>query len=213
MGTTEQQNQRRVWILITIIAVIALIIGVYLQRSEKQQRIILNQGTILPAPVPLTSFQLKDDQDKVFTNRNLIGHWSLLFFGFTHCNRICPTTLHELNQAYQVLEKSVKTIAPQIVFISVDPKRDTPKQLQHYLASFNTNFVGATGSETEIRKLTDELGIAYLKALKETKQGFNLQHSGSIIVVNPYGEWVAVLSTPHQGRIIAKDFEIIQRHL
>ena len=207
--------QRQLWITVITVALLALVLGIWLhtQSSNKSvQSSRLQNGTMLPKPYVLNSFQLTDDQGRPFTNDTLRGHWSLLFFGFTHCPMMCPTTLAKLNDAYKELRQLDNENLPQVVFISIDPDRDSAKQIKYYLSNFNDNFVGATGSKGQLKQLTQSLGIVYMKAIKSGEEDYNIEHSGSILVINPLGEWVAVLSPPQDGHMIAQEFMRIQTH-
>jgi len=210
-----KDNSKRwsISLIIILAALFALIIGAWIQHQthKRTKPIALNNGTILPTPLAIKSFSLTDDNGKPFTQANLKGHWSLLFFGFTHCPIICPTTLAELNKAYQRLQSSDAKTVPQVVFISIDPERDTAQKIHTYLNNFNNNFVGATGDKTQLNQLTKQLGIAYMKATKSGAKNYDVEHSGAILVLNPKGEWVALLSAPHSGKEIAQSFLRIQQ--
>lgn len=223
----RKSNRRLTWTILTALAILALVMGFYSQYKSNSnlQQAQLKNGSLLPSPMSLTEFNLIDDSGKSFTNQNLEGHWNLLFFGFTHCQMLCPTTLAELNKAYQLLSKSwleknglskgvseKENSLPQIVFISVDPERDTPKKIQKYLKQFNHKFVGVTGTSEQIAEFTKQTGIAYLKATKSNDKDYDIDHSGTILVINPKGEWVAVFNAPHQGEIMANDFVRIQKY-
>ncbi len=206
---------RRLLCITTVIAaaLLALAIGLWLQTSANRpaKSVALANGTVLPTPYGITPFKLTNTQGKIFNNKNLRGHWTLIFFGFTHCPMICPTTLSELNKAYQQLKVEDRKSLPKILFVSIDPERDTAPVIKSYLANFNKNFSGVTGNKEELDSLTKQLGIAYMKATKSNEKNYNIEHSGSILVVNPNGEWVAVLSSPKNGNTIAEDFMRIQK--
>ncbi len=199
-------------LIIILIAIVALALGIWLQSDihKSKKPLAIKNGTVLARPVPLKPFTLTSDEGKPFTNNSLKGHWSLLFFGFTSCPMICPTTLSELNKAYDTLRLNKKK-PPQIVFISVDPKRDSNSRIHNYLANFNSHFIGVTGDASQIDKLTKTVGIAYLKSKKSGEKNYQIEHSGAILVINPKGEWVALLRAPHSGDAIAKDFLRIVR--
>jgi protein SCO1/2 len=196
--------------LLAVFAIIALGVGTWIQvKANKKQNLELVDATLLQKSLALKPFHLVGAEGKTFTNKNLEGHWSMLFFGFTHCTMLCPTTMSRLNQAYEMLEKSKAAALPQVVFISVDPERDNPKRIQKYVQHFNPHFMGATGSTAELNALTHELGVAYMKAAKSGEKDYDIQHSGNVLIINPKGEWVAVLSTPQDAKSVADDFQKI----
>lgn len=206
-------HKKLIWVSI-ILAVIALALGSWLQLNRERDPSIpvaLENGTVFPARMALKDFKLINTKGETFTKQNLKGHWSLLFFGFTHCPMLCPTTLAELNKAYQVLQKKEAKNLVQIVFISIDPDRDTPKQIRDYLQHFNTNFMGATGDKDVLDQMTKQLGILYMKSSKSGDRDYTIEHSGAILIIDPRGAWVGMLSTPHKAASIVKDVMRIQK--
>jgi protein SCO1/2 len=168
-------------------------------------------ATVLTPSRAILPFALTDEHGNAFTNKNLEHHWSLVFFGFTHCPDLCPTTLAMLNQAYQIIEQQrTKMVAmPQIVFVSVDPERDAASNvLSRYLSSFNNAFIGVTGDKKMLDQLTQNLSVLYLKVMNPEGHGdmqYMIDHSGTILVINPKGDLAALFSMPHAPDKIAAD--------
>lgn len=216
MSTGQQNHKRNLFYGTIAFAVIALFFGVWLQyNANKSDDMDLDSGTILPIPHDISPFSLVSAEDKPFTNKNLKGHWSLLFFGFTHCPQLCPTTLALLNDAYKNIEKHNHVPLPQVVFISIDPERDTPKKILSFLEGFNKNFLGATGKKDQLDKLTREMSILYAKVedpdATDTSM-YNIDHSGTVLMVNPLGQLLAVFSTPQDAEELSDDVEKIEAH-
>src|SRR5258708_16059500 len=118
--------------------------------------------TLFPDPKPLTAFALTDHENRVFDLSRLKGKWSFLFFGYTHCPDICPTTLAILARAHEKIAKSaVGAKDVQFVFISVDPNRDTAGKLRQYVSFFDPPFLGVTGDDPQPRNLPGHLRAAY----------------------------------------------------
>ena len=213
---TTQQNRSKIWIFLLAIAMLAALFGMWSQFNLKSEHDIdkldLDVATIFPQPRLIQPFELKGADDKPFTQENLKGQYSLVFFGFTHCPALCPTTLSTLNQSYQMLQdRKVKSL-PQIVFISVDPERDTPAVIKTYLSSFNKAFVGATGSKKELDELTQEMSVLYTKVLEPGKaEQYTIDHSGTLVLINPKGQVQGVFTLPHDAQKIAHDLEKIER--
>jgi len=199
------------------IAIIALFFGIWTQRnthaSAKPTTIV---ATVLYQPRQIIPFKLTEDNGKPFNNANFKGHWSLLFFGFTRCPEICPTTLSTLNKAYQAMQHNKLSPMPQVVFISVDPDHDAAKGvIKKYLTSFNKNFIGATGSKKQLDQLTQNLSVLYMKVMNKDAMDdthYMIDHSGTILLINPQGDLKAIFSTPHQAGVIAKDVAKIIKH-
>ncbi len=202
-------------IILALIAIILLATVFFIWQHNKSTHtlklITLQNGTMLTPPLKLQPFDLMDIQGHAFTNSRLKGHWSLLFFGFTNCPSICPTTLAKLNKIVLILQANHTKPLPQVVFISVDPERDGPTKIHQYLTNFNKHFIGATGNKEELTKLTKQLGILY-KAENPADSNNFISHSGTIILISPSGAWTALFNPPLNSEAIAKDFVRIQNH-
>lgn len=166
-------------------------------------------GTYLNNPRAVNQFSLMGIDDKLFDNKSLKGKWTIMFFGFTGCGYVCPTTMAELAKMYHMLEEQgVKTL-PHIVMISIDPNRDTPKKLGNYVTSFHPDFYGARGNEESIKSMTREMGIAYTKIVEKGNKDstkYDIQHSSALMIFNPQGELNAFFTTPHHADLLAKDY-------
>ena len=136
----------------------------------------------------------------------------MVFFGFTHCGYMCPTTMAELGKTYRLLAEKGVSPLPQVVMISVDPDRDSLVKLGHYVKAFDPHFYGARGSEASIKSMSSEMGIAYLKvADKDAKNtnNYDIEHTGSVMLFNPKGELAAFFTSPHQADLLAKDYTLL----
>ncbi len=107
----------------------------------------LTTGTYLARARELPDFSLIDQQGRMFGSANLRGHWSLLFFGYTNCPDFCPTTLTTLAAVQKRLRAAKAPVLPQVIFVSVDAKRDTPAQLEKYVPYFDPEFIGLTAAD------------------------------------------------------------------
>lgn len=148
----------------------------------------LETSFIFPKSVKLNQFELVDQHGNVFTNENLMNKWSLLFVGFSSCNDICPATMAKLAVAYPKINKNDDL---QIVFISVDPKRDLQKKLKAYVGAFNANFIAVTAGHEKLFPLVKELGLIY--AMVGDEKSEDIDHSGSMVMISPNGEKVAII--------------------
>lgn len=168
-------------------------------------------ATVLSTPIPLPDFELGDQLGRPFTRESLLGEWSFLFFGYTHCPDVCPTTLVMLNRVAGLLQETATSPRPQVVFIAVDPERDTPGVLTDYLAHFNPEFLGVTGPEAQLQVLTRPLGIMHQRSPAEDTDGtaYLVDHTASILLVGPRGQLRALMSPPHDADVIAADYRKI----
>lgn len=183
-------------VLIAIAAVASLVGGYYLGNlASNKKPAEFKTATLIPDPRPLQDFQLIDFNQKSFTLENLKGHWNLIFFGYTNCPDICPTALTsmvEVNKALSDNSDLMKQL--QTVFISVDPKRDTPEHLKQYVSFFNPDFLAATGEDAQLRDLTKQLALTYKLHEPDDRGDYLVDHSAWMVVVNPAGQFHAVIS-------------------
>ena len=174
-----------------LIAFIALVIGVVVSlniappRGDKTQHV-----SLYPQVRALPDFQLVDHNNKAFTPQNLMGHWSLVFVGYTYCPDICPTTLAELKGIYPELQKIPSEFPIQVVLVSVDPKRDTPKRLNEYINFFHPDFIGVSADHPELFPLVRAMGMMYSMSESTDNPNYLVDHSSSVVVVNPKAQVV-----------------------
>ena len=220
MGNTSgtQSNNKVLFIILGIILLIAAgAIGFNSVHKRKNTTVnaekVTIDGVYFAKPLPVKDFQMTDNTGKPFTKDNLNNHWSLLFFGFTNCGAVCPTTMAALNTMYQELQAQLKPdLLPQVVMISVDPQRDTVKRMDSYVKSYNPNFKGARGDQQHTDAMKKQFHIVSTKIQsKDTKNpnNYTVTHTADIAVLNPQGELVAYLSYPHTGHEMAQDYKTI----
>jgi protein SCO1/2 len=168
-------------------------------------QIELATGTYLSPARAVPDFSLIDQRGAPFAPRNLDGHWSLMFFGYTHCPDFCPATLATLAAMEKNL-RAERAIPPQVVFISVDAQRDTPPQLAKYVPYFDPTFIGVTAADQPtIEALARKLGVA-VALVPSAGGGYSVDHSGAIFVVDPAGKIAAILTGPFTAAALQGDF-------
>lgn len=156
--------------------------------------------------LPIPQFTLRDSEDQPFTHRDLVGRWSLMFFGYTHCPDVCPTTLSTLDKAYRLLEAGENREPPAVVFVSVDPERDDADQLGEYVRYFNPRFRGVTGTDEALTPLTSGLGILHTRAENPNDpESYLVDHSAVVLLIAPDGRLIALFNAPHEAEAIAHD--------
>ena len=154
---------------------------------------VLETGKALAQPMELVAFDLVDHTGKPFQYKDLKEEWSLIFFGYSKCPDVCPTTVFKLTEIYRILdEDNAVEQQPQVVFVSIDPERDKPETLNKYLTSFNPEFIGVTGTLDEIKKLTTKLSVYFQKiGDDEDDYLYEMNHTAGIFLTNPDGKLVA----------------------
>ncbi len=167
-------------------------------------------ATRFPAARPVQAFSLLDHNGNVFDNATLAGHWSFLFFGYTHCPDVCPTTMSVLNSVARRLQDAGENI--RFVMVTVDPERDTPEKLGQFVTYFNGKFIGVTGSETALQQLTKQLGIMFMRVNDaDNAAGYLVDHTASVFLFDPDGNYHAVFSPPLTADAMAGDFSMMAR--
>jgi len=136
-------------------------------------------------------FRLIDQNGKPFTDADLKGKWHLVFFGYTHCPDACPTALNEMSLALDRL--GVKRHEVQVVFITVDPERDTPETLKSYVQSFDAPIVALTGSPQDVAQAAKGYRVFYAKHPRGDGD-YDMDHSAVIYVMNPEGRFTATFT-------------------
>ncbi len=155
-------------------------------------------------PRKLAIPELQRGNGDSFSTSSLQGKWSILFFGYTHCPDVCPTTLSDLAQAKRDYTKQSGKPFPQVVFISVDPQRDTPEILGKYVSYFDKDFIGATGEEKLLTAITVQVHSTFVTTPSENENEYQVGHSLNLILINPDAELVAVLRAPHSVKTIVE---------
>ncbi len=163
---------------------------------------------IIPIPGALPDFSLLDQTSAAVTADTFRGQWDLVFFGFTNCPDICPTTLQTLANAKRELAATGAETLPRIVLVSVDPERDTPELLGQYVDYFGEDNLAVTGKLEEVTRLTDALGIYFEKAPTEDGN-YGVDHSAAVLVIDPKGEFLALFSAPHVVADYLHDLPIV----
>ena len=185
----------------------ALAAGVFVA-LRMQQPAVPSTAMVLPNPEPLPAFELLDQDGTPIDETVFQGQWDLVFFGFTHCPDICPTTLQVLAAANSELREQGVSPLPRIVLVSVDPERDTPEILARYVAYFGEGNLGITGPLEEIRALTTELGIYFEKQACDG-DNYLVDHSAAVLLVDPDGRFAGLFSGPHVVANYVHDLPIL----
>lgn len=170
------------------------------------------QGSILSPPRKIAVPALLKDNGQTFSLDDLSGQWHLIFFGYTHCPDICPTTMGVLAQAKKTAAENNQAF-PEVVFISVDPERDKVEMLGEYVRYFDKDFIGVTGDKNLIKALTLQMSVVYMKMEPEksndNSSGYLVDHSSALLLLNSEGKLVAFLNPPHDPETILKDIQVV----
>lgn len=196
--TTPEQKKRIHRTILIIGAVVALFFGLFLNklytpRVLSQAELSAHGAVEFSAPRIIEPFELVNHQGEPFTLEDLQGQWTLMYFGFATCPDICPMTLSQLAQMVPELTGRIAENT-QVVLVTVDPARDTPEVLNEYMAHFNPDFIGVTGEFLPIKRLADNLNVAFNRV--GSGDDYTVDHTGNIILINPYGHYHGILRPP-----------------
>ena len=201
-----------------ILTGLLMVVSLFLMVGRKAPlRLDINGVRVIDPPVPVSEFKLKSHDGASFTEESLKGGWNLLTIGFVYCPDICPTTLSDMAAAFRKLEKEPGgTNGVRLVFISVDPYRDSLELLGQYVGYFYPDFLGVTGVPERVKQMVNSLDLNYVYADPEDnsfikdvlkKPDFDdyvVVHSTPVLFINPKGELVARMSPPFiTDRVVA----------
>ena len=206
-------------IFASLIALAAVAVVLFLLKKPSLE-IDPRQGKLFIPPIPVPAFSLIDHHRQPIGNTALQGRWTLAMIGFTTCPDVCPLTLAEMASFYKLLAEAAPTsTVPQFLFISVDPFRDTPDVLAEYVEYFRPEFIGVTGSPQDLQNLVNALGLYYVFQDPKTNtlikdvlhkpemENYAVVHATSVVVINPQGQMVALLTQPFKARDIVTQYQ------
>lgn len=167
-------------------------------------------ATVLQPAKALSDFSLIDTRNKAFTLQSFQGHWTLLFFGYAQCPEICPRTLAIVSDLFRAKPNSNAEAKAQFVFVSLDSKTDTVAELQTFLGRFHPEFIGLTGDEKEVIKLAKACRVYSWTDPKPNAAGQKvIDHTGTILLINPEGKLQALFSPPHDSNTLSKELNVL----
>jgi protein SCO1/2 len=188
--------------------VVAMLAGFWAAQRSASSVPQLTSGTWFPQPRAIEDFTLTDEANQPFTLKELRGRPTLVFFGFTHCPDVCPTTLAKLAQ----IAKGAAVPGLRVLLVSVDPARDKPEQLQQYVHAFDASFKGVTGEQAQIERLAKEFGVAIARV--ELAGGdYTVDHSAAVFLLDAQARRVAVFTPPFEIQPMAADLHSVSNRL
>ncbi|NND82778.1 MAG: copper chaperone PCu(A)C [Gammaproteobacteria bacterium] len=194
-------------IALVLVAVAAVAIGVGVQQaSDKPATLPEFTNTImLPQSRPFSKFRLVDHHGHEFGPQQLRDYWSILFFGFTHCPDVCPTTLATLAQVKQQMQAKGQWGNYRVLMVSVDPNRDSVERLAEYVPYFDDEFVGITGDLPTLTEFARQAGVVFARRGEVNERDYDVDHSAALILVNPKGQWAGAIPAPQRRDQIIDD--------
>jgi len=171
---------------------------------------------IFPQPINVTDVPFLNEEGQTVGKKDNVGKWSFLFFGYTYCPDICPTTLAVMQQMWIKLNPKMQS-QTQVVLVSVDVERDTPEQLKTYMDYFDPDFTAFTGKPASLRSFAAQLNAVYAKVERknangeiDTELGYLMDHSANITILDPNGNYFGFIRPPFNPKKILKIVTAIQ---
>ncbi len=184
--------------VVSIIVTMVIFFGLFLNKvlaptPITKESLRANGIVLFSQPRTIAPVLLEDHNQQVLNKERLIGKYSLIFFGFTHCPDICPTTLMELAKILERVDSSTRENF-QVILVSLDPARDTPDVLKQYVTYFNSDFLGATGDFKQIMSFTNNVNVAFNKVFLD--DGYTIDHTSHVVVLNDRADYIGYIKQP-----------------
>lgn len=197
MAASNQPGVR--WTIAGVLLFMTIVVASFIHRVGEPRIMSLaetraNGLFLFDTPRDVGDFSLTDHRGLSFTRDDLTDRWTLIFFGFTHCPDICPTTMAELAELKSQLADTEASDA-RVVMVSVDPARDTPDRLAQYVPYFHPDFIGVTGEFADILSVAQRLNAPFRK-VSEPDGGYQMEHSANVMLMNPRGDYHGFFRAP-----------------
>jgi protein SCO1/2 len=163
---------------------------------------------LVTPPRALPDWKLRLSDGGEATPATLQGHWTLVFMGFTHCPDVCPTTLQTLSVAQKQWDPLPEGKRPRVLFVSVDPERDTPKIVGDYAHYFHPATLASSPTPEQLAAFSQALGLVYMK-VQEPDGNYSMDHSATLVLLDPQGRQAGLLSPPLDAQKIADDLRLL----
>ncbi|MFO1393513.1 MAG: SCO family protein [Steroidobacteraceae bacterium] len=195
---------------IAILAIVAFAGGLLIARAVFPPRptVSTERATVLPGAQPLPALDLVDQDGRPLGADFFEGHWTIVFFGYTSCPDVCPTTLATLAQAMKAMADLSPAERPRVLLVTVDPERDDPARLAAYVRFYDPSFLGATGTPAAVAAAAAAFGVPFAKVTLP-EGGYTMDHGSALAIVGPRGAIVAYSSAPHEAQAIERDYRKI----
>ena len=198
-------------LVVTLAAVAAMLGALLVARGLLEDSLELQAASIYPEARKIKPFELAGAGGEPFTERDLQGNLTLVFFGFTNCPDICPDTLSVLAEAMDKLETMRVEEKPEVVFVSVDPDRDAGQTMQEYVNYFDPAFKAVTGDDEALGALTGQVGAMYVRHGPDENGFYTVDHSSMIVIIDAQGRMIGRFPTASSADEIAADLFALAR--
>lgn len=193
-------NKNLLVIAIFIATVLSLFINkLTTPRTLSDDELLVNGLFLFEEPKQISDFEFLSSNQKVFTKSDLMGKWTLMYFGFTKCPDECPTTMYQLSKLIKVLrDKDYKLVDKQWVLVSIDPERDTPEMIDNYAKGFDKDFIGVSNNRPMLLNLATQLSVNNVMPSSSNHMDHSHldNHVNNIILLDPNGDFAGIFRPP-----------------
>jgi len=190
--------------LLVIAIFIATVLGLFINklttpRTLSDDELLVNGLFLFEEPKQISDFEFLSSNQKVFTKSDLMGKWTLMYFGFTKCPDECPTTMYQLSKLIKVLrDKDYKLVDKQWVLVSIDPERDTPEMIDNYAKGFDKDFIGVSNNRPMLLNLATQLSVNNVMPSSSNHMDHSHldNHVNNIILLDPNGDFAGIFRPP-----------------
>ncbi|MBS0199600.1 MAG: SCO family protein [Proteobacteria bacterium] len=201
-------------LLVLAVAVAGLFAGLAVFGDRAAPPVQTRAVQLFPQPRAIPAFSLQRGDGSALTADTLRGHWTLVFIGFTHCPDVCPTTLALLSSAQKQWRALPEASRPRLLFVSVDPGRDTPRQVEAYAHGFDPDTLAATADLKPLEAFTHSLSMVFMRS--EPPAGapantYSVDHSAAIVVLDPQVRMAGTITPPFDPQAIAADMTALSQ--
>ncbi len=205
----KSPGSRSIWELLISLALLVVWLFVLEACSRSQNATAIFHGRDISGVMPALDFNLTSQSGTQVTAADLKGKTTLLYFGYTSCPDVCPTTLSNLAQALKRLGPKAESV--RVLFVSVDPRRDSAEVLARYASAFGPQFIGLTGDDDQLTSLTKRYRVAYRRDAPDVNGDYAVYHSSAVFVFNADGR-VRLLAAPSETtEQLAEDLRAVAR--
>lgn len=202
---------------IVLIAALAAALGLwasqkYFGQAHRSNLPQTEAVRLFDPPRTLPAYSLRQSDGTQLIPGELKGHWTLVFLGFTHCPDVCPTTLAQMSVAQKSWESIAEASRPRVLFVSVDPERDTPDKIGEYAHGFHKDTLAATADVPALEAFAKSLSMVFAKVPAPDgapADQYTMDHSASMAVLDPQGRMAGLLRPPFDPNVIAKDMKAL----
>ena len=193
-------NKNLLLIAIFIVTVLGLFINkLTTPRTLSDDELLVNGLFLFDEPKQISDFEFVSSNKKIFTKSDLMGKWTLMYFGFTKCPDECPTTMYQLSKLIKVLrDKEFKLDDKQWVLVSIDPERDTPEMIDNYAKGFDKDFIGVSNNRPMLLSLATQLSVNNVMPSSSNHMDHSHldNHVNNIILLDPNGDFAGIFRPP-----------------